>query len=68
MNKYPKERYGAWAGDPKGHPYDPKRCAQEVWPATMCYGWAPYQCSRRNGYGERGLFCKQHAKEHPEGE
>jgi len=59
MNEYPKKRYGAWAGS-KGNSYDNNRCAEEV-----ASGWHHFQCSRKNGHGDRNLFCKQHAKRHP---
>lgn len=52
-------RYAAWAGDPKGTPWDPTRCAYEVADHT---GFHFYQCSRRAGHGPAGLYCKQHAK------
>lgn len=56
-------RYGDWAGNPKGHAEDTKRCIVEVWP-TSGNGWIPYQCSRKRGHGPDGLYCKQHgAKE-----
>lgn len=60
MNEYPKKRYGKWAGNNAGYAYKPDRCAEEV-----RRGWLFGQCSRKNGHGDRGLFCKQHAKHHP---
>ncbi len=62
MNDYPKKAYGAWAANPNGYPYDATRCAQEVHEAR---GWHYYQCSRKPGHGDRGLFCKVHARRHP---
>jgi len=53
-----KRRYGAWAGNPKGQPEDPEKCIVEVYDQ----GLIPRQCSRKRGYGENGLYCKQHAK------
>ena len=60
MNEYPKQRYGAWSGNPKGYPFNPDRCAYEVGDA-----WHFWQCHRPSGHGDRALFCKQHAKRHP---
>jgi hypothetical protein len=54
------KRYGQWAGNPKGQPYNPKQCAHEVFPRGGSY--ITYQCSRKPGYGPDKLFCKQHAK------
>ncbi|CAB5223449.1 hypothetical protein UFOVP383_49 [uncultured Caudovirales phage] len=54
-----ERRYGQWGGNPKGHPEDPTRCIEEVWPF-------PRQCTRKRGYGPDGLYCKQHAKQHKE--
>ena len=42
--------------------YEPRRCAQRV---MLSGGWPvkyEVQCSRRNGYGPAGLYCKQHAR------
>jgi hypothetical protein len=50
-------RYNRWAGNPKGRVYKEGWCAHEVWG-----GMLSYQCSRKNGYGPDGLYCKQHAK------
>ena len=60
MNGYPLKTYGVWAGNPEGTPYDPNRCADMVFT-----GFRIRQCSRKPGHGDRGLFCKQHAKQHP---
>lgn len=60
MSKYPYERYGMCAMDEHGTKYDPKRCACEVVSA-----WRWYQCTRPSGYGDRALFCKQHARKYP---
>jgi hypothetical protein len=57
--EYPKKRYGVWAENPEGHAYKPDKCAKEV--------WMNFQCPEDNGHGKDGLFCKQHAKQHPEG-
>jgi len=59
-----ERRYGVWNGCPKGNPEDPTHCIEEVWPSGRA--WIPYQCSRKRGYGPDGLYCKQHAKTHPE--
>lgn len=53
-------RYGAWAGNPDGHPEDTDKCTAEI-PRpgrSMLY----QQCSRRRGHGPDGEFCKQHAR------
>lgn len=52
-----KYRYGEWAGLPTGTPYKEGKCAYEMW--SHIYS---RQCSRENGYGPGGLYCKQHAK------
>lgn len=56
-----KERYGEWAGCPKGYAPDPKKCAAEV-----CSGYLFHQCSRALGHGPNGVYCKQHAKRYQE--
>ena len=63
MNDYPRERYGRCAMDERGTKYDPTRCAYEVYG-----GWRSYQCKRPSGHGDRGLFCKQHARKSPAAE
>jgi hypothetical protein len=57
-----KKRYGQWAGRPNGQAYKPEQCKYEVFSSKMMIG---AQCSRPCGYGEDGLYCKQHAKKHP---
>lgn len=52
-------RYNKWAGNPKGTAHKTGFCAEEV-PDKVT--WGTYQCSRKNGYGPDGLYCKQHAK------
>ena len=53
-----KERlYNKWAGNPKGVKEDKTLCIEEIF-----RGFVPHQCNRKRGYGEKGLFCKQHAK------
>ena len=54
-----KCKYRDWVGNPGGNPYDLKKCAYEVWPSP---GYLSDQCSRKNGHGPAGLYCKQHAK------
>lgn len=51
-------KYNHWAGNPKDTKYQEGRCAYEVW-GNFCVS---YQCSRKNGHGINGLYCKQHAK------
>ncbi len=55
-----KHRYGQWAGNERGYPYRPDQCAYSVQ-----YHWTQCQCSRANGYGPEGLYCKQHSKKLP---
>ncbi len=50
-------RYGQWAGDPEGQAEDKTQCIEGV-----MGDWQSYQCMRKRGYGEDGLYCKQHAK------
>lgn len=49
-------KYGAWAGNPAGMPYNEKHCAYEV------FNLIGRQCSRGKGHGPDRLYCKQHAK------
>ena len=53
-----KRRYGEWAGNPRGHAFDPMYCAYEV-PENR--GWSYRQCGRRPGKGPAGLYCGTHA-------
>lgn len=52
--------YGAWAGNPRGQKYQEGHCAEEVWSGPR--GMTANQCSRKNGHGPAGLYCKTHAK------
>lgn len=54
-----KYRYGQWAGNKNGIPYEEGHCAYEVWSR---YYFGSRQCARLNGYGEGKLYCKQHAR------
>lgn len=57
-NRLYKSAYGAWAGMPKGHQPDFKRCCEEVWSRER---WSRHsQCSRPRGHGPDGAYCKQH--------
>lgn len=56
-------RYGSWTGNEKGVAENPANCIQEVWPKRG--SWIPYQCRKERGFGEDGLYCRQHAKKHP---
>lgn len=40
--------------------YQESRCAYEVGELPYFIPW--WQCSRRNGHGINGLYCKQHAE------
>lgn len=53
-----QNRYGVWAGNPKGWSYVEDRCAYSV----STDRWYSVQCSRKLGHGPGGLYCKQHAK------
>lgn len=55
--RFKNRRYGAWAGNKDGKPYDPKRCAAEVGD-----GFRFYQCLRKPVAGPDNLYCRQHAK------
>ena len=52
-------RYGAWAGCPGGRAYCVTNCAEEIHRDYLFH-----QCSRKNGHGPEGIFCKQHAKQY----
>ena len=52
-----KEKYGDWAGNPRGRAPDFARCCEEVHTAD---GWRTHQCSRKRGHGPDGAYCKQH--------
>ena len=56
-----ERRYGAWSGNPRGHPEDSARCVASVYGD----GYRSSQCARRRGHGEDGLYCRQHAKRRP---
>lgn len=43
-------------------PYKEGRCA-----AMVVHGCMWYQCSRKEGHGHEGLYCKQHAHRYPAG-
>jgi hypothetical protein len=51
------KRYGAWAGQPSGRPYEAGRCAEEVYDS---FTRRNHQCYRKSGHGPEGLYCKQH--------
>jgi hypothetical protein len=51
------KRYAQWGGYPKGTPYTADKCAYEMFASIPSR-----QCSRSNGQGPAGLYCKQHAK------
>lgn len=54
-----KEKYGDWAGKPKGNPPRPARCVVEVYPKTG-FPVVPHQCGNNRGFGPEGAYCKQH--------
>ncbi len=54
-----KRIYGTWAGNPMGDIENDTQCVVEV---STRERWAHYhQCFRKRGYGQSGLYCKQHA-------
>jgi hypothetical protein len=50
-------KYSVWAGNSKGLPYKPEKCAYEIF-----RDYVGRQCARSNGHGPENLYCKQHAK------
>jgi len=50
-------RYGIWAGNMRGVRFEVDKCAHEV---SDPRSGITRQCSRVNGYGKSGLYCKQH--------
>ncbi len=54
-------RYGSWGGNPKGESYVEGKCAEEI--STRDQFAVYYQCTRNNGHGIEGLYCKQHDPE-----
>lgn len=53
------KRYGTWSGKPSGHPYDPTKCAAQVWAPGEFVG---RQCQNRPGAGPDGIFCRIHSR------
>lgn len=53
--------YGQWAGNPVGTQEDTTRCVEEIYGSIS----SSYQCHRKRGYGQGGMYCKQHALNHP---
>lgn len=58
--RYP-EKYGAWAGNPRGHDPDFSRCCESIYGALGSHGG--HQCNRPRGHGPNGAYCKQHDPE-----
>lgn len=56
-NKLYPERYGDWAGNPRGHAPDFKRCCENLHDRFHPGG---YQCTRPRGHGPDKAYCKQH--------
>lgn len=52
-----RERYGAWAGWPKGNPPDYDRCCESLMDR---YHPGGHQCTRKAGHGPDGAYCRQH--------
>ncbi len=57
-----KRIYGAWAGDPAGTPEDTARCIEEVMGSGR--DMHSYQCGKKRGHGEGGLYCRIHDPEY----
>lgn len=53
-----KEKYGAWAGFPKGHAPDFKLCCEQIFPGKR--GPMHHQCNKPRGHGPDGAYCNQH--------
>ncbi len=53
-------RYHKWAGNPNGRAYKEGFCSWQVWEVGRAI--TSHQCSRKNGHGPAGLYCRQHAK------
>jgi len=60
-----QDRYGKWSGNPNGIEADLTRCAESVFDNQT---FLMHQCSRKNGHGPNGIYCKQHAKRWIKGE
>jgi hypothetical protein len=54
-----KRVYNKWAGNPTGCAENTEHCIAEIFPE---HNFQSYQCQRKRGYGDKGLYCKQHAK------
>ncbi len=52
------ERYGSWAGQPRGNPPDFSLCCERVFGALGSPGG--HQCNRKRGHGPDAAYCKQH--------
>lgn len=61
MAKKKEKRYGCWAGFPEGHAERLTDCVEEVQDDSSRLF---RQCSRKRGHGDKGLYCKQHAKKY----
>ncbi len=57
-------RYDKSALNPRGKREDVIRCIEEV--SEPPSYWHSHQCTRKRGHGKDGLYCKQHAKQHPD--
>lgn len=55
----PDYRYGQWAGNNAGNKQSKEHCVKGVYPSHSKY--IEVQCSRNRGFGNNGLYCKQHA-------
>jgi hypothetical protein len=54
-----KQRFGAWAGNPKGHAFVEGQCSYQAYDEFTHHF---YQCTRKAKTGPANLYCKQHAK------
>jgi len=55
---YP-DKYGAWAGFPRGNKPDYARCCERVF-GDRSSPPGGHQCQRPRGHGPDGAYCKQH--------
>ena len=51
--QYPRSYGAQW----RANAPDYTKCAKSVWAKS---GWGSVQCTRKNGHGPHGAWCKQH--------
>ena len=68
MNAAPKSRRNPAYPDYEravNEAFERSQAAMQKLETEFNQGWRSYQCKRPSGYGERALFCKQHARKYP---